>query len=165
MAPQQEETAPKKWRFLTWKVILLLGVPSLCLVLAVTAVLVYFFHSDKKTAAVPVKEPQGKHQPVIISSPVYVDDLSSVINDQFGKQKLLLFGFAVTPVKGARFEFDAKDQNVRIAASKIVSAMLSQELLTDKGREQVKKRIKAYIESIRGAGIVETVSITSWVII
>jgi flagellar basal body-associated protein FliL len=165
LVTQQDEPEPKRWRFLTWKVVLLFGVPSLCLILIAAAVLVYFLYYEKKPVPATAKDPKGKQMVIANTGPVYMDNLSAVINDLSGKQRIVLFGLAMVPARGAGSNLAEGDQNMRMAASRIVSDMSFQDLTGERGREHVKRRIKAYVDGLKGSGVLENVWITSWIIL
>ena len=58
-----------------------------------------------------------------------------------------------------------EDREVRIAATRIMSGMSFPDLLSNAGREQIRKKIKAHIEGVYGTGAAENVWITSWLIL
>ncbi len=157
----QEEEFPKK-SFLTWKTAIIFGIPAVCVLLIVVAVLVYYLVYDKKTAS---KDPKGVAPVMAIASPILYDNLTAVVNDPSGKQRLVMFGIALKPGKGAGEKLGGSDQDIRIAASRIVGGAQFPDLMNEKGREQIKKKIKDHIENIKGAGVVESVWITSWTIL
>ncbi|MDD5167390.1 MAG: flagellar basal body-associated FliL family protein [Syntrophales bacterium] len=164
LAPQQEEEKPPWWRFLfTWKIAIFFVIPGLCLILAVVAVFVFFMSTAK---SVPSVSQESKKGSIIVSQrgPVYFENLASVTNDLSGNKRLVLFSIAVVPGKKVDPNLDA-DRDIRIAATRVVSGMLFPELLNDKGREQVKKKIKSSIEALKGSDVVDSVFITSWTIL
>jgi len=166
VAQEQEETPAR--RFLTWKTLIIFGIPSFCLILAVVAALFYFLSPDKKAAPAASKEAKGR----TVSAPgapgagpVYFDNLTAVINDSSGNQRLVMFGIAVAPGKGTSLNFSGSDQSVRFAASKVVCDLPFSDIMSDQGRDRAKKRIKAHVEYLKGSGMIETVWITSWTVL
>jgi flagellar basal body-associated protein FliL len=148
----------------TWKRAIIFGG---CVLLFVVAFVVYYVYIDKKpsqTAAKGSKESQATTA-AHVPEPVYFDNLTAVISDLSGKQRVVLFGIAAIPGKGAVPNYDGKDQDIRVAASKAVCGAPFPELMNDKGREQIKRKIKDAIEIVKGPGMVENVYITSWTIL
>jgi flagellar basal body-associated protein FliL len=161
----QVEEAPKKWRFMTWKTFILLGIPSICLIVAIVVFLVYFFYDDKQPVFLTPKGTKGRPVTAENVEPFYLENLTAIVRDLSGKQRIVLFGVAFVPRKGVGLNLTGVDQDMRIAASRLVGAMSYSELMNDKGREQVKKAIKTTIEAVKGAGVIEGVWITSWTIL
>lgn len=158
-----EEEASSTRSFMNWKTLLLIGIPVLLLLIAIGVY--YFVYYDKKPSILTAKgEKTGTA--MTAGSPVYFNDLRSTVNDLQGQPRIVLFGFAVTPHgKVVSLNFGGDDRDLRLSASRIVGAMPLSELLHEKGREQVKKKIKAHIEEQKGTGVVGDVWITSWTIL
>ena len=166
LAEKQTEDALKRRRFLTWKTMLMFAVPTLCLVLVVVAVVVFLWNGEKKAASVAAKQAQQGMPGMVGSGPIYYDDLAAVVSDPSGKLRLVRFGISAMPARGGVTpNLKGDDREVRIAAARIVSGTPFPELLNDRGREQIKEKIKTHIESVHRPGTVGNVWITSWIVL
>ncbi|MDQ5985837.1 MAG: hypothetical protein CSYNP_01554 [Syntrophus sp. SKADARSKE-3] len=164
LTPPEEEAKPLWRRLVTTKRVIIFG--SIVLLLAVTFV-VYFVFIDKKPSQMAAKGSKESRATATgqVTEPVYIDNLTAVITDLSGKQRVVLFGIAAMPGKGVAPNYDGKDPDIRVAASKAVCSASFPELMNDKGRDQIKRKIKDAIEIVKGPGTVEHVYITSWTIL
>ena len=162
LAGQAEEPSPGRFSLLL-KRVLVFGVPLL-LLLMVAASVYYFVFYDGKSAVETAKKQTTAAAPAVIIS-VDFPNLRTVVNDAQGKQHVLLFGFAVSLGKEISPNLTAEDRELRSAVAHMVGGMPYSELLHDKGREQIKKRIKAHIEEQKGTGSINDVWITSWTLL
>ena len=162
LAVQAEGSSGKRFS-VKWKRLLLFGGAFLVLLL-IAASVYYFVFYDEKAADGKVKTEKNVPVTAVIGA-VDFPNMRTVITDLQGKQRVILFGFAVTPGKAVPLNLTAEDRELRAAAAHIVGGMSLSELIQDKGRDQVKKKIKAHIEELKGSGAVGDVWITSWTIL
>lgn len=162
LAVQPEESSPRRFS-LIMKRLLVFGGPLLLLLL-VAAGVYYFVFYDEKSAVKTAKTETPASMPAVIIT-VDFPNLRTVVNDSQGKQHVLLFGFAVSPGKGTAVNISPEDRELRSAVAHMVTGMPYSELLNDKGRDQIKKKIKAHIEEQKGSGAVGEVWITSWTLL
>jgi flagellar basal body-associated protein FliL len=165
LVSQPDAKAPPKWRHITWKTLMLYGIPSVSLVLIVAAVVIYFLYYDKKSVFSAAKASKEVTATASGFEAVHFDNLTALIKDQTGKQRVVVFSIAVMQGKGGRPNIKEGDQDIRIATMRIVSASPFSELINEQGRNQVKKKIKDYVDGVKGPGTAENVWITSWMIL
>ena len=161
----KEEAKPSRWRvFLSWKMLLLFGISIVIMVVIGAFLITYMTPSYKDAVSSPAKKPAKGIPPVAKSVSVYFENMAVVANDLAGNKRVILFSIAVTPGKKAAANLDG-DREIRLIAARAVSGMLFPELMSPKGREIVKKKIKSDIEISKGSGVAEDVWITSWTIL
>jgi len=91
-----------------------------------------------------------------------VKNLSCVVSDPAGNDRLLMFELTIVPAPGKSLVWNVESPELRSLIIQIVTESSFTDLLTTQGREKVKERIRESLERAQGSGSVNAVFITSW---
>ncbi|MCX7982207.1 MAG: hypothetical protein N2572_04760 [Syntrophales bacterium] len=161
-APSSEKKAFFK-RFFHWKFFVFVLLPLFSF-LGVLSAVTYVFLVLKEPPAVKKDEIKGAVAP---TAPTLIElkDLSVVVSDSTGQDRVLLFSLVVMPAPGKEGNWSGEDLEMKALTIRIVRETPGSELLKPGGREEIKKRVYEYLEKERGDGSVHAVFVTSWTVI